>query len=188
MSCDTLIKLIYTIILSGSIVFTAIWAVYKYLRRNELASLQVVISKVELISKPLTENNYLLVEIYLKNSGTREVQLYYDYTPNNEYKRKFEKLDKNYKAQLKIFKLNENDEKIEIHNKIGLDSETKTYTGRLRTGAELRMPFLATINESGIYFIEFSIDINMRKFYKGKDYKDDPIKRWSDRQYHRITI
>jgi len=104
----------------------------------------------------------LVVDVNVDNIGDEDVNLLFDY--------------KGKKAELTVFKV-EGDEFIEVDKKVGLTSPTKHYTGKLRSGLSFSMPYLVQVDEPGIYFIEFTIDVDM----------GSEIKQWSDRKYHFIS-
>ena len=180
-----LFNLLYTIIVT---VINGIWVVYKFKQRNELTSLNVKIDKIELMEDFNLGKKYLLIEIILQNRGKREVRLFYDYVAKKEFKKKYEELNKFYKAELKVYKITSKEGKEIIYKKTGLDFDDKKRTGRLRTGVEFRTPYLVPINKPGIYYCEFTIDVDMKTYYNGKDFKDKPIKQWIDSRYENINF
>lgn len=153
------------ILIGGSFAF------YKYIRRNEKASLSVKIDEIDLI---INENvNFFSVEATIENLGNREVHLYYNY--------------EDYKAQLSLYKINKKGGLEFVAKKIGLASAKTKYTGRLRSQVSIRLPYLLEVKEPGVYFLEFTIDIGMKKHFKRNDNKDLPMKVWSDRKYYNLS-
>ena len=71
---------IQNILISISIIAGGFWAWYKFIRRNEVASLSVKIEKAELIKGEI-DFAYLSTEVILINHGDREVKIYYDFVP-----------------------------------------------------------------------------------------------------------
>ena len=128
----------------------------------------------------------LLVRIHILNTGNRDVVLYYDYRPNSELVQKDEEEGMHYKSEIKAYYL-DSSSNLQLHDSIiGLITVDKRhYTGRLRAGSEMNIPYLLRINKSGIYFIEYKIHINMKRFFK-KD-RDDPIKGYTFKQYFQVN-
>jgi len=189
MSCfldsENITSIIQNIIVSLSIIIGGVWAYFRFRRRNEIASLSVKIEKIEIlnIAKGL---NFLSIEVLIKNQGDREVKLYYNYKTNNKPS-KYEESNKQYQSQITLYKVAESEKLIPISNKTGLTSGMPRHTGRLRSKVEIRLPYIFPINEPGVYFLEFNIDINMQSYFKAYDHKDRSVVGWSDRIFYKIS-
>lgn len=167
---------------SASIIAGGIWAYFKFRRRNEIASISVKLQKAEIYNE---ESRKLIhIEALIENNGNREVNLYYNYQ-TGDHPAKNEKENKHYRAQMAIYKVGENEELTFVSKKIGLTSSEPHYTGRLRSNTSVRLPYIFELNKQGLYFIEFSVDINMKKYFSASD-NDVPIKTWSDRMYFEV--
>ncbi len=185
--------MIQNILLSLSVIIGGLWALFRYGRRNEDASLSVKIDKIS-ITKDSEFYNYIYTEILIENNGKREVDLYYNYNKENSLKRvsgssQCEEYNKQYHAKISLYKIGKDKDPTFISNKIGLETRENNipHKGRLRSGVNIRLPYILEVSEPGLYFIEFTIDINLKSYFGRNDNKDRPIKQWSDRQYYSIS-
>jgi hypothetical protein len=176
----------YYIIISFSVIIGCYWAYIKFIKRHEEASIMIKIKKPKIYKDNIRERTYLLVQVLIHNNGNREVVLYYDYKPK-KLAQKDEEPERRYKSEITLYYVDSNNNLEKIDSRIGLTTgNTKQFTGRLRTGVKTILPYLLMINQAGIYFIEYKIDVNMTRYYKGKDYDDSPIKIWSARLFYQI--
>jgi len=132
---------------------------------KDLLDLRIVIGDIEF----LDDDGVTVINVGIENKGNRDVVLLYQ---SNE----------KHKAQLKVFDAHNLEE--EVYEMTGLPSKEKRHTGRLRVGAAINIPYLVNIKDLGMYFAEFTIDVDIQKYYDGKEEK--PIKQWSDRKYFNV--
>ena len=178
--------IIFNLIFSASLVMGGIWAYFKFIRRHENASIVVKFNRIKTIVDKTNNRTFISVETEIINNGKREVLLYYDYEPGNLAKND-EEPDRHYKSELSSYYVGENSRLNIIDSKIGLTTVVKKqHVGRLRIGVKTIIPYLLIISKPGIYFLEYKVDVNITRFYKGKDKEDVPIKTWSARQFYKI--
>jgi len=176
----------YNIVISFSVIVGGYWAYIKFIKRHEEASIIVKLKGHKIFRDKISERTYLLVQVLLHNNGNREVMLYYDYKPQN-LAQKDEEPERHYKSEINLYYVDSNNKLEKIDSITGLiTGDKKQHTGRLRTGVKTNIPYLLMINRAGIYFIEYKIDVNMTRYYKGKDFSDSPIKTWSTRIFYQI--
>lgn len=173
------------IVFMTSLIIGGIWAIYKYNRRHESASIKLNIENFRTYNSENGIKNILL-DLVIENNGKREVKLYFNYKPRKLAK-KYENPEKHYNSRIYLYKVKSNDEHELIDQKMGLLSSQKThFTGRFRPGVVIRLPYLFKEINPGLYFVEFFIDINMLSYYKKNDKNDKPIKEWTDRQFYYV--
>jgi len=178
--------IIFNLVFSASLVIGGIWAYFKFIWRHEDASIIVKFNKIKTIVDKTNKRTFISVEIEIINNGRREVLLYYDYKPRVLAKND-EEPDRHYKSELSSYYVGKNSIFNIIDSKTGVTTVgKKQHVGRLRIGVKTIIPYLLIISKPGIYFLEYKIDVNITRFYKGKDIEDIPIKTWSVRQFYKI--
>ena len=73
-----------------------------------------------------------------------------------------------------------------VREAIDLASRKPRYRGRLRPGVTVRTPYWFEIEDPGLYFIEFEIDVDMKKYYRFPWGRENYIVGWSDRVFFPI--
>ncbi len=146
-----------------------IWAFFKFRKTYGEAALYVRIENLELKYITDSQESFLYFQVLIKNLGKRDVDLLYP------------------TAKISLTKTNlkpdiSND--VEIEKKEGLTSKIQyPPTGRLRSGVSLRMPYLLKIKDTGLYFIEFEIKVDMVRYFKTKENREVP---WTDRVFYLV--
>ncbi len=178
--------IIYNTVLTISLFIGGYWTYIKFIKRHEEASIIVKIKKNKIFKGKKKSGAKLLVEVLIYNNGHRELMLYYDYKPQR-LAQKDEETERHYKSEVILYRIDSDHKLIKVDSMIGLISgNIKQYTGRLRTGVKISIPYLLSINNAGTYLIEYKIDVNMTRYYKGKDFSDSSIKTWSTRTYYHV--
>lgn len=153
-----------------SLIGGGIWTINIFSKRKEEAALLLKIEEIE-PHYLKNENKYFLqIGIFIKNTGKRDLNLLYQ------------------TATIKISRFDANNDRLEKleNEKSGLASHNSHFSGRIRPNVQFKMPYFIEIKEPGIHFIEFTIDVSMKKYYRGvfRTDKDKTIKTWSDRQFY----
>lgn len=149
-----------------SLIVGGIWTLNIFSKRKEEAALLVKIEKIELHYSKDKSKSYLQIGVMINNIGKRDLDLLYQ------------------TATIRVSKVNtDKDGSLNLKNKqTGLVSHDLHITGRIRPNDQQKVPYFIEIEEPGLYFVEFVIDVDMKKYYKGifKIDKDKEIKTWSD--------
>ena len=183
----TFSNIIYYLIFSISLIIGGYWTYKKFIKRHEDASINLEIINIKILTDKIRKRTNILIEVQITNTGKREVLIYYDFIPGGLVK-KDEDPNRHYKSEISYYFVNKNEELEKVGSKIGLTTgENKQHTGRLRIGVNTKIPYLLPVTKPGIYFFEYKVDINMTRFYKGKDKETVAIKTWSTRMYYNIT-
>jgi hypothetical protein len=159
--------IIYNLVISVSVIIGGFWAYFKFRKRHEDASIIVNINRIRTFNDKINKRIVLITQILILNNGNREVKLYYDY-PSDEVAKKNNEPEKHYKSEINLYYVETNNKNKlnKIGSEIGLTTGgKKQYTGRLRKGAEIKLPYILTIDKSGIYFLEYKIDINISSYF-----------------------
>jgi hypothetical protein len=145
-----------------SLIIGGIWTLNTFSKRKEEAALLVKIENIKSLYSTDRHEFFLHIEVIINNTGNRDLDLLYQ------------------NATIKVFKFNpENNGSLTLMNQnTGLVSHSSLYTGRIRPKDEQKMPYLIEIEGPGIYFVEFSIDVDMKKYYKPD--QGPEIKTWVD--------
>lgn len=171
LTCDleTISVIFSNFLIPISLIIGGFLAIYTFSKRKEEAALLLKIEDIDPYYSNDENKYYLHIGVLINNIGKRDLDLLYE------------------TATIKISKFDTNNNKlINLENeKTGLASHDPHSTGRIRPNVQCKMPYFIEIEGPGLHFIEFMIDVNMKKYYKGvfKTDKDKVIKTWSDRRF-----
>jgi hypothetical protein len=167
---ETISHIVYNFVIPASLIIGGIWTLNIFSKRKENAALLVKLKNVKPIYVRDLDKYFYQIEVLLKNTGLRDLDL--DYT----------------RACMTVSDYDFHKHKVGaiLDSQNGLTSNEKHFLGRLRSNVQIKLPYLLLVDKPGLHFFEFKISVDMKRYFKGtfKNEKGPNKKEWSDRFFY----